>query len=282
MSLHPEPNVTSCNGVCNARILCVASVPAYSSSATEENSASKRKEEKQQGVGSYTQKLRDYRKSISPSAQPASELTPSALATPEKKKLSATLPVVGNGPDAASNSDTQLDLNLSSSDDEPDVAVAATLEQRMPSPAPSLHTTYHMQQVSTSIAYMYIPMTYIIITIAFDVHYCTLFIYRTLTPRKVNAISRQCGLVLKMDAFTSTTVLTTFVLRRTVLRLNIIQQFSLFCKHCITYNIRFQAFILYFYFRYLDNRVFVSLANGDICVYLRDGGKLGIIINCMH
>jgi len=24
--------------------------------------------------------------------------------------------------------------------------------------------------------------------------------------------------------------------------------------------------------RYLDNRVFVSLANGDICVYLRDGG----------
>lgn len=173
MSLHPEPNVTSCNGVCNARILCVASVPAYSSSATEENSASKRKEEKAQGVGSYTQKLRDYRKSISPSAQPATELTPSALATPEKKKHSATLPVVGNGPDAASNSDTQLDLNLSSSDDEPDVAVAATLEQRMPSPAPSLHTTYHMQQVSTWIGYMYIPMTYIkiIITIAFDVHY---------------------------------------------------------------------------------------------------------------
>lgn len=24
-------------------------------------------------------------------------------------------------------------------------------------------------------------------------------------------------------------------------------------------------------FRYLDNRVFVALANGDICVYLRDG-----------
>lgn len=162
MSLHPEPNVTSCNGVCNARILCVASVPAYSSSATEESSASKPKEEKQQGVGSYTQKLRDYRKSISPSAQlPASELTPSALATPEKKKLSATLPVVGNGPDAASNSDTQLDLNLSSSDDEPEVGVAApSLEQRMPSPAPSLHTTYHMQQVSTWIRYMYISMTY--------------------------------------------------------------------------------------------------------------------------
>lgn len=28
LSLTPEPTVTSCNGVCNARILCVASVPA--------------------------------------------------------------------------------------------------------------------------------------------------------------------------------------------------------------------------------------------------------------
>lgn len=28
LSLLPEPTVTSCNGVCNARILCVSSVPA--------------------------------------------------------------------------------------------------------------------------------------------------------------------------------------------------------------------------------------------------------------
>lgn len=27
LSLQPEPTVTSCNGVCNARILCIASVP---------------------------------------------------------------------------------------------------------------------------------------------------------------------------------------------------------------------------------------------------------------
>lgn len=27
LSLSPEPTVTSCNGVCNARILCIASVP---------------------------------------------------------------------------------------------------------------------------------------------------------------------------------------------------------------------------------------------------------------
>ena len=28
LSLHPEPNVASCNGVCNARITCIAAVPA--------------------------------------------------------------------------------------------------------------------------------------------------------------------------------------------------------------------------------------------------------------
>lgn len=30
LSLYPEPTVTSCNGVCNARILCVTSVPPSS------------------------------------------------------------------------------------------------------------------------------------------------------------------------------------------------------------------------------------------------------------
>lgn len=29
LSLEPEPTVTSCNGVCNARIMCMTSVPAY-------------------------------------------------------------------------------------------------------------------------------------------------------------------------------------------------------------------------------------------------------------
>lgn len=28
LSLSPEPTVTSCNGVCNARILCIAAIPA--------------------------------------------------------------------------------------------------------------------------------------------------------------------------------------------------------------------------------------------------------------
>lgn len=34
---HPEPTVTSCNGVCNARILCVTSVPGYSNLSSTNN-----------------------------------------------------------------------------------------------------------------------------------------------------------------------------------------------------------------------------------------------------
>lgn len=40
LSLIPEPTVTSCNGVCNARILCIATVPAYSSSKLSESNIS--------------------------------------------------------------------------------------------------------------------------------------------------------------------------------------------------------------------------------------------------
>lgn len=30
LSLNPEPTVTSCNGVCNARIVCIVAVPGVS------------------------------------------------------------------------------------------------------------------------------------------------------------------------------------------------------------------------------------------------------------
>jgi len=139
MSLHPEPNVTSCNGVCNARILCVASVPAYSSSASSRNSSGEQsgsggqeEKDKRNTPQSYTQQLRDYRKSISPSFQSASA---SATATPEKKKLTPTpTPVTSGGGDpadpaatTAGGSDPQLELNLSSSDDETEAAAASYL-----------------------------------------------------------------------------------------------------------------------------------------------------------
>ncbi|KAF5283417.1 hypothetical protein FQA39_LY04793 [Lamprigera yunnana] len=48
LSLQPEPNVTSCNGVCNARILCIASIPGVNNSVPQnsrDNNGPKDKEE---------------------------------------------------------------------------------------------------------------------------------------------------------------------------------------------------------------------------------------------
>lgn len=121
MSLYPEPNVTSCNGVCNARILCVASVPAYSSgtlassgvaglsgglgdgcgsgSTPSPKSLTSFDEQAQQlyhqqhqrnslPSNSYTQQLLDYRKSISPNYSPSSTLN--TLERRRSERASAT------------------------------------------------------------------------------------------------------------------------------------------------------------------------------------------------
>ncbi|XP_033149839.1 rho guanine nucleotide exchange factor 17 isoform X2 [Drosophila busckii] len=214
MSLHPEPNVTSCNGVCNARILCVASVPAYSAA----QSCAGKQDEQTPPQHSYTQQLRDYRKSISPSNQLPAMLKPMATATPEKKK---TLTPVGSN-----NSDTQLDLNLSSSDDETDAATsaaaaaaAAAAEQRMPSPSPSNHPTYHSQQDSNP-----------------EESECN---------QSTMWIGTEDGCI---HVYNSTDNIR---IKKNRIKIE---------HHSAVFSIL-----------YLDNRVFVSLANGDIYVYLRDG-----------
>ncbi|XP_068156307.1 LOW QUALITY PROTEIN: uncharacterized protein [Drosophila tropicalis] len=241
MSLHPEPNVTSCNGVCNARILCVASVPAYSAGASNRRSGSAgdqsgaahddAKDTKGSKHGhSYTQQLRDYRKSISPSFQPAS-----ATATPEKKKTPT--PAANDGTETSATntsttattnttSDTQLELNLSSSDDEPDAAgTAATLNsgnvpvERVPSPAPSMHAPYHAHQESNP-----------------EEGECN---------QSTMWIGTEDGCI---HVYNSTDNIR---IKKNRIKIE---------HHSAVYSIL-----------YLDNRVFVSLANGDICVYLRDG-----------
>ncbi|XP_044314770.1 uncharacterized protein LOC108041272 isoform X2 [Drosophila rhopaloa] len=237
MSLHPEPNVTSCNGVCNARILCVASVPAYSSAASSRNSSGEQpagaggqdEKDKRNTPQSYTQQLRDYRKSISPSFQSAST---SATATPEKKKLTPTPTPVASGEPAVAaatgSSDTQLELNLSSSDDETEAAAAslnvvgstgagsgATLAERIPSPAPS----YHGHQDSNP--------------------------EEGESNQSTMWIGTEDGCI---HVYNSTDNIR---IKKNRIKIE---------HHSAVYSIL-----------YLDNRVFVSLANGDICVYLRDG-----------
>lgn len=193
MSLHPEPNVTSCNGVCNARILCVASVPAYnahkasikSTSSNEDQSSSLSSMQQQRSSlppNSYTQQLLDYRKSISPNYS-----TPnSVIGTPEKKRTdkcqnSSAASASHAASVGGNSSDIQLDLNLSSSDEEADPNALTTASlgaisthsnnsagggasgsggvggnnnmncERGPSPAPSTHTTGSTSTASTAI-----------------------------------------------------------------------------------------------------------------------------------
>ncbi|XP_018571322.1 rho guanine nucleotide exchange factor 17 isoform X2 [Anoplophora glabripennis] len=45
LSLTPEPTVTSCNGVCNARILCIASVPGVNNGASPPSKGTKARDE---------------------------------------------------------------------------------------------------------------------------------------------------------------------------------------------------------------------------------------------
>ncbi|XP_065364774.1 uncharacterized protein LOC135957872 isoform X2 [Calliphora vicina] len=269
MSLHPEPNVTSCNGVCNARILCVASVPAYnahkasikSNSSNEEHSSSLSSLQQQRSSlppNSYTQQLLDYRKSISPNYS-----TPnSAIGTPEKKRSDKTLAkatALAAAAETAStatavsgnSSDIQLDLNLSSSDEEADPnAVAAGLGsgasmsagsigapcERVPSPAPSTHTTGSTSTASTAI-----------VGSSGTLYHG----HQDSNPEESDGnqstmwIGTEDGCI---HVYNSTDNIR---IKKNRIKIE---------HHSAVYSIL-----------YLDNRVFVALANGDICVYLRDG-----------
>ncbi|KNC22324.1 hypothetical protein FF38_04499 [Lucilia cuprina] len=272
MSLHPEPNVTSCNGVCNARILCVASVPAYnahkasikSNSSNEEHSASLSSGQQQRSSlppNSYTQQLLDYRKSISPNYS-----TPnSAIGTPEKKRsdktqakaASATVDLAAGATTAAAaagnSSDIQLDLNLSSSDEEADPNAAAAILgggsgasmsagsivapcERVPSPAPSTHTTGSTSTASTAI-----------VGSSGTLYHG----HQDSNPEESDGnqstmwIGTEDGCI---HVYNSTDNIR---IKKNRIKIE---------HHSAVYSIL-----------YLDNRVFVALANGDICVYLRDG-----------
>ncbi|XP_058979261.1 uncharacterized protein LOC101893211 isoform X1 [Musca domestica] len=300
MSLHPEPNVTSCNGVCNARILCVASVPAYSphsssikstSSSNDEQSVSssttsstlkqqhqqqhhhhhhQQQQQQQQRSSlpplSYTQQLLDYRKSISPNYSNPSSL----IGTPEKKRdksqsnslagggssSSVAASTASGGGAGANNSDIQLDLNLSSSDEEAEAANAAAAAssgvnsssggvgnshgsgicERVPSPAPSTHTTGSTSTASTAI-----------------VGSSSTLYHGHQDSNPDESDGNQSTMWIGTEDGCIHVYNSTDNIRIKKNRIKIEH-------HAAVYSIL-----------YLDNRVFVALANGDICVYLRDG-----------
>lgn len=48
------------------------------------------------------------------------------------------------------------------------------------------------------------------------------------------------------------------------------------CNYSCSVDFIFVIFSSFCSFRYLDNKVFVSLANGEVIVYQREAGKLGV------
>jgi Rho guanine nucleotide exchange factor 17 len=93
----PEPTVTSCNGVCNARILCVASVPGFSATTNHLNSSI----------------------NISNDEQNRSSMLSLSNASTASSKIESTKSTEGE-------SNIQLDSS-SSSDSEPDTAIDRSL-----------------------------------------------------------------------------------------------------------------------------------------------------------
>lgn len=102
LSLSPEPTVTSCNGVCNARILCLASVPAFS------------------------RKLNDSIASLSSTASSSPSRKSHGTSSLEKKTSNVSTKSIasndsgGGGTNSSSGNERDIQLDSSSSSDDSD------------------------------------------------------------------------------------------------------------------------------------------------------------------
>lgn len=107
--LSPEPTVTSCNGVCNARILCLASVPAFNRKLLSDSIATSSPSRKSH-VGSNLEKK-------------TSNISTKSIASNDSS---------GGGTNSSSGTeqrDIQLDSSSSSSDDSDEVEPSQPLRR---------------------------------------------------------------------------------------------------------------------------------------------------------
>lgn len=98
LSLSPEPTVTSCNGVCNARILCLASVPAFNRKLLNDSIATSTSGRKAHGSSNLEKKT--------------SNVSTKSIASNDSSSGGGTNSSSGN-----EQRDIQLDSSSSSSDD---------------------------------------------------------------------------------------------------------------------------------------------------------------------
>ncbi|XP_053670589.1 uncharacterized protein LOC128720910 [Anopheles nili] len=207
LSLVPEPSVTSCNGVCNARILCVSSVPASDERST--NSA----------LMNVNISIVDA--SIAPSKSNNCSVNSPAKSNDTKASFKST-DTSGGQTRSLTNSEANVQLDSGSSSDDSD---AESQPERTATNQPGTGlTANHRQQDSTA----------------------------SVTTTGEESENQQSTMWLGTEDGCIHVYNCTDNIR--------IKKNKIKIPHVsAVYSIL-----------YLDNRVFVSLANGDICVYSRD------------
>lgn len=212
LSLGPEPTVTSCNGVCNARILCVASVPANI-------------ESKKLCISIEDTNVKNVNDSIS---------TPDNINTIAINRTSNDDRLLMNASDCVDHIPPHLDFSSSSDNDDSESENVTSTSGTAGSP--TLVESVHQQQ------------------------------HQVFQNNKQQHRNSDSYMIEESDNQQSTMWLGT-------------EDGCIHVYNC-TDNIRIkknkikiQHISAVHAILYLDNRVFVSLANGDILVYTRDHSK---------
>lgn len=155
LSLIPEPTVTSCNGVCNARILCVASVPACT--LTDILSVNSRCTSTSAEEGSSTSVSSSARSSRVSSGGVGGgsgggvtvEKKPSNVSVKSNTSTESIGMATGSGASAAGSQDIQLDL-ASSSDDSDETEAGSGEQHRTGTEANDTFYSHHTVHGTTS------------------------------------------------------------------------------------------------------------------------------------
>ncbi|XP_053694272.1 uncharacterized protein LOC128742086 [Sabethes cyaneus] len=197
LSLVPEPTVTSCNGVCNARILCVASVPAADNNCINHSDAHAIAEE-------------------SPSIASTINSIVNSSSKPREKRSSKTADesVVSN---EKISKNIQLDSDSSSEESEAESQPESTINPAAVTATANLPIIHRHQESNTEDA---------------DVQQSTMW------------LGTEDGCIHVYNCTDNIRI------KKNKIKIPHISA---------VYSIL-----------YLNNRVFVSLANGDVCVYSRD------------
>ncbi|XP_052863854.1 uncharacterized protein LOC128270489 [Anopheles cruzii] len=211
LSLVPEPSVTSCNGVCNARILCVASVPA-----SEERVSS--------ALMNVNISIVDASCNSNVVSKSAANSAVSSPAKSTERKGSFKHTCDSSSRTASNESDIQLDSGSSSEDSEVESQPERACSQSCVSLTPN-----HRQQDTT-------PATTACSMAAADVE--------PETQQSTMWLGTEDGCIHVYNCTDNIRI------KKNKIKIPHVSA---------VYSIL-----------YLDNRVFVSLANGDVCVYSRD------------